>query len=738
MKPNRSSGRLTAIAAIGALLGTLSAYAEGPLITARPLTPQEIKDYALPSTTQKSGGLLTVGVGQPLYLEAQVPYGTIVTGISWSITSQPAGSSATLATSPLPAEMPIYNPGDRAVSIVAGRMLLVPDVTGHYQVNATVNTDGDDIVIDGAATAALYVGVGHVGDSTFPECALCHADKVPGWEGTHHSVATSYNLDDSTGHFQERCLSCHTTGYDKAPLAVNDGFDDIQALVGWTFPETLQPGNWDAMPPELQAKANVQCEACHGPGSEHFGRFDRISVSTSSGDCAQCHDSVSHHNKSQEWNASRHAIATRYPTGENRAGCVKCHSGIGFIDYTDGKAQSDFRTDYEAIVCASCHDPHNGENPHQLRTTADVTLGNGHIVTQGGNGKLCMNCHMGRRNAKDYAENSNPSSHFGPHYGTQTDMLAGQNAYEYDRPMRSSAHIYAIKDSCVTCHLQEVSSTDPGFLNVGGHTFRPAWDGGTPEDHSDDIHLTEACASCHGEIESFDIPRHDYDGNGIVEGVQTEVHHLIDKLGMLLPPYGSPEVNMGAITDRDELKAAFNWEFVHEDGSYGIHNTLYTVDILTTSIAMLSGQPIKGDADNDCLTDEWEIAQFGSITAHDGLADPDLDGVNNKMEYAAGTNPMLADSDADGFSDFDELHIGTNPNSADDSPALGRSTIFQAAEMVFMTETGKTYQVQAVGSLSANDWVNHGDAFEGTGSMMQLFISTRDTAAQFYRVVELP
>jgi hypothetical protein len=741
MKRNRSLGTFAAIVAVGAsMLNVLGADASGPhpQIAARPLTPQEIKDYALPSTTQKSGGLMTVGVGQPLYLEAQIPAGTAVAGITWTLTSQPAGSTAALAESPLPEEMPIYNPGDREVNMVAGRMLLVPDVTGQYLFNATVNTDGDDIVIDGAATAALYVGVGHVGNSTFPECALCHTDKVPGWEGTHHSVATSYNLDDSTGHFGERCLSCHTTGYDTAPLAVNDGFDDIQALVGWTFPETLQPGNWDAMPPELQAKANVQCESCHGPGSEHFGRFDRISVSTSSGDCAQCHDSTSHHNKNQEWNASRHAIATRYPTGEGRASCTPCHSGVGFIDRIDGK--DPVRTEWEAIVCATCHDPHNGSNEHQVRTVADVTLASGHVITRGGSGKLCMNCHMGRREAQSYVDAmGSVSGSFGAHHGPQADILAGKNGYEFGRPMRTSGHTFAVEESCVACHLQDVAATDPGFLHVGGHTFKPGWDNGTPEDPSDDIHLTHACSECHGEIEGFDsIQRQDYDGNGIVEGTQTEIKGLLHQLALLLPPYGSPTVTPSNAYTKAERGALWNYKMVEEDGSFGIHNTLYSADLLKASIAELSGGTLAGDADNDCLPDDWEIAQFGSITAHNGLEDPDLDGVNNKMEYAAGTNPMLADSDADGFSDFDELHIGTNPNSADDSPALGRSTIFQAAEMVFMTETGKTYQVQAVGSLDANDWTNHGEPFDGTGSMMQLFISTRGTQAQFYRVVELP
>ena len=92
------------------------------------------------------------------------------------------------------------------------------------------------------------------------------------------------------------------------------------------------------------------------------------------------------------------------------------------------------------------------------------------------------------------------------------------------------------------------------------------------------------------------------------------------------------------------LNAGWNWQqFVNVEGSHGIHNASYAVGVLKASIADLTD-----DADNDGISDKWEIANFGSITTYNGNSDPDGDGVKNSLEITAGTNPLLADTDGDG------------------------------------------------------------------------------------------
>ncbi len=598
----RFNKKITAIACIMAVLLSSSSAVLANKIAARPLTPQEIHDNHLPEGTHASGGLLVVGVDEPIYLSALVDAGTVVNGVTWSIESRPISvptSTAEIQDSPLPMEMLIYSPGDREIFDVADRKLFVPDQDGKYLIQAVVDTDVGPLVLQETVVGAFYVGVGTMGGAspTYPQCALCHAEQAENYMGTGHASFFEEAVDGiKSSHYGSHCMDCHNLG-GHAPEAQNGNFFNVADDVGWTFPAVLQPGNWDAMPLELKQKANIQCEHCHGAGSEHHGDIVGTDVSLSSGDCGQCHDEEPYHNRNRQWELSKHSVATRYPTGsERRLGCVKCHSGIGFIQEMDGIADDDKSFEYEAIVCAACHDPHNNmEDNHQLRSTAPVVFENGHVVEAGGNGLFCMNCHKARRDAEVYVQ-GNVSSHYGPHYGVQGDLFNGTNAIEYGKVMGGpSAHLYVGGDSCVNCHMQSISRDDPAVNMVGDHTFKMNWDpNGTPDDHHDDIPMTGMCADCHGPMDDFNMVFYDYNLDGMTEGVQTEVHHLLDSLAMLLPPYGEPTV----IRDGDypytdaEKKALYNYMCVEEDHSFGIHNPDYITGILKASIEDL-GDPLN-------------------------------------------------------------------------------------------------------------------------------------------------
>lgn len=81
------------------------------------------------------------------------------------------------------------------------------------------------------------------------------------------------------------------------------------------------------------------------------------------------------------------------------------------------------------------------------------------------------------------------------------------------------------------------------------------------------------------------------------------------------------------------------------------------------------------DSDGDGISDYDEFARTGSDPLkpdsnenqiNDGDEDPDLDGLTNLEELAAGTDPLEADTDGDGLTDADELKkYHTDPNLYD-------------------------------------------------------------------------
>ena len=83
------------------------------------------------------------------------------------------------------------------------------------------------------------------------------------------------------------------------------------------------------------------------------------------------------------------------------------------------------------------------------------------------------------------------------------------------------------------------------------------------------------------------------------------------------------------------------------------------------------------DRDHDKLPDKWEHKFHLSTHHKSAKGDPDKDGLNNRGEFKAKTNPRRGDTDRDGIDDanddqdndgvdnVDEQHEGTNPRDSD-------------------------------------------------------------------------
>lgn len=742
----RVSRRLMAFAAAVTLASAVgSVQAQNVRIVYRPLTPSEVTKYGLTNTTQKSGGAHNAALGTPIYLEALVQStGAQATAVNWTLMTSPPGSTAVLLPSPFPTNMPTYDGGDQSGLKVAGRIVLKPDVASSFDFTAgklqeyKILTDivftNKTLSITNLAYGTVYMG------NKYYLCTLCHADKQTNFDATAHAGAfTRAITGQSTDHFSQNCIACHVLGYDTTAGAVNGGFDDVATNVGWVFPGTFSVTNWTGMNTNLQFKSNVQCENCHGGASAHIlglGGTNAIDVSLSAGTCGVCHDAMPRHVKAYEWGLSKHSTGYVFRFSGS---CMPCHSSKGFIETWDPFYLSTNKvprgTEQEGIACVACHDPHTPGMGKQLRAITTATLSNGYVVTaaQAGMGVLCMNCHHARVSAEVVVSNM-ASTSISPHHGTQGDLLLGQNAIEYGLNMPRSRHMQAVTNSCLGCHMQMVAGTSYSNLNtkVGGHTFRLAYNNGTTNT-SDDIEVTEVCSVCHVEQGTFDFGGEDYDRDGSVEGVQTEIRGLMNQLELLLPPAGTG-VTVTAQYTLSQRKAAYNYLYIMEDKSLGIHNPKYAAAILQASIDDLNGGI---DIDRDGLVDSWEMQKFGNLTSQIGSGDADGDGVSNLTEYLAGTNPNLADSDADGVSDLAELQGGTNPLDINSVLATNIVTMLPALELGYQPgAAGVTQRFEVLTDMGKTGWTNVGPSFISSNSWSYQLISLRDSTQKFYRVIK--
>ncbi|MBI5022340.1 MAG: T9SS type A sorting domain-containing protein [Ignavibacteriales bacterium] len=528
-----------------------------------------------------SSGLPNVGKGQKVWLEALALYtsgtnpinswiDTIITE-DWTLTNPPGGFATIVHT-----DTTTY---------------FIPDTTGEYKVDLTVTTSHGTGATTVYINSAYWVGVGNItGPATDPaSCGFgCHDSKMADWEKTGHAGIFAYNVD-SSDHYSGNCVYCHTVGYDALGTAVNGGWDDVATGLGFAIPSPQHPGVWDSIKtnfPTLANVSNIQCENCHGPGSLHMGdkSNNKIAVSYSADVCGQCHGRKFGHIKNYEWGSTAHAKAKGEPGEEehmNSANCAQCHTAQGFVTENLGHNVTGAPyPDVQSVTCTACHDPHSDANFAQLRVASLDDA--------------CDGCHKTRISGR------------GLHYSLQGPMIAGVNGtpftlgtsgigtwgglqfpgYQY----RNSSHS-SISGTCVECHMATIAGADtlllPGIPfsqyrgKLGGHTFRVAFDNDTPDDATDDILNPVGCKECHGTV-SLEF----------VEQSQDKIKALLEELRVLLPHATTgdttqPLTHTSSLLSTVQKAAAYNYFFVVNDGSYGVHNYEYASALLRSSIEMV-------------------------------------------------------------------------------------------------------------------------------------------------------
>jgi hypothetical protein len=573
-----------------------------------------------------SNGLRVVGVGSKVFMAVDTVGSGETGAASWSFSGALPGGSAAA-----------YDSTGMKTSFTA-------DVAGFYYVQVTYGTSTAKDTI----YASTYSGVAAAADAG---CS-CHNGSAfaPGnattikadWSTSGHAMIFKQGISGqlevdaniNKGMYAKNCIQCHTVGWEPALDNGNFGY------LAHTTP-AASPNSWDStwfaglpltadgrdvmitkddttvwknLPAAMVPLATIGCESCHGPATGHkmgggIGDFKHsIDKSMDAATCNMCHNGSGRHSIGGYFNLSAHALAP----SEQRVNCSPCHQGATFVKWmksnkdTTGFAASVTAAELATpITCAACHDPHTAE----LRQAHVDSLRNGFKFTPSGKSQVCSYCHSSRYSVKTRVTSKAPyygwTTRYGPHENPQYDMMVGGNGYEYNGGIAGLSTHAKLEDGCVTCHMQGRYRSGNTLAN---HSMK--MEGDTAWGYNP----VTVCKECHGEVEEYgDVKAaYDYDGDGVIAGTQVEVQGLLNRLKAILPkddagePVTMAQDSLKVKGHPEYVQAIWNYYFVKNDGSMGVHNATYAVALLQKSLGIY---PLDVKATGNEIPKEFALNQ---------------------------------------------------------------------------------------------------------------------------------
>jgi hypothetical protein len=480
-------------------------------------------------------------------------------------------------------------------------------------------------------------GSEHVGDTagirkSFDSlvCGRCHAQKEDLWDVSAHADRTSAAFKSASG--SGSCNGCHTS----------QGF-----VVEMNAQQTADPH------PVLFAIANVNrpviaindrrtqtCQTCHDPHQNtiglggvnpdpqlrSFGNVQfRNGATVNAGRAAVCY--MCHQSRTDTRDNSADMNVRRAPHDSTAAEMLSGTNGIQFPGWTynvspHGIPSRFLSSSGENRQCLACH---NDVQPAAGTTGFGALGGHSFNMTQGTGTSIADNV-------------TNPTaSTVG---GTRKFTISGGPGFLKGAFPGDTLLITAGADASGTPYtVASVDSASQLSLVAGGNFAggaATAWSLVSVQKYN-----TGACVQCHTTAQDFrDVARARYDGNLALEPVQDEIGNLLGslaaainaKLAVLLgngnysftvasgrivyaltpklttgpyltfpgpgvPASGNP-LAWASLTPTQQAdwltlyKAAYNWSFVTNDRSAGIHNTGYAVNLLQSAYQAVTGGPI--------------------------------------------------------------------------------------------------------------------------------------------------
>jgi len=309
--------------------------------------------------------------------------------------------------------------------------------------------------------------------------------------------------------------------------------------------------------------------------------------------CINCHSStgLTAADVYDQWIVSGHASGrladTSLMTQDIRDCGAECHFSRPFIQSL-GQDEAHFNGQPSEIRCYACHSIHT-EWDYSLRTTTAITLVGGSPYNYG-NSNLCAQCHHALVDKEDLIDDStiietnyiNGWDTLMTHGMGEADMIIGEGGFEHSFDSVtwdwSSSHSHITSDSrqCINCHQEKVIDYD-----LGGHSLHIV--------SGSDV-LTSACniSDCHVGTPAAVSAQTIASGQALIETRLSDLKSSLSKLGLVNLETGLPDTTI-LITDSNITGALYNYYYILNDKSRGMHDFVYDTLLLRASIDYLAG-----------------------------------------------------------------------------------------------------------------------------------------------------